>query len=682
MTAFDYKIYPMATSTSKDTKKKEKKTTATKTGAKSTSKKSNSKTRKTTKSTKATKSATNKAPKSTEPTKKTTTITEQPTDASVPPQSSEFVIKPTDDEVSQANREKVTSLWLNEDIEKEVSTINNQSPDDTAKVMSAGTVGTVASTSKSQETKDNTQTPVSEETSNKKQQSDNTQNHSDSTSAPTDEPVDLNKPILNSTETKVDATKKETDKTSNEKAAESSGAVVNLSNNPPKDPTEKKFNKKLLILLGLAIFALIGVLVYEYYIKANDYITPYPEEQKQEEQVDNATPNTSRDYENPINGVYFSNEEAAKFKDKKPIAIMVNNFEQARPSYGLSKADVIYEAVAEGGITRLMPIYHSQIPELVESVRSARYYFAELASGYKAHYFHWGGAHVPACQKLPHDNPNYCPPVNGKVETNPKVDAYDRIVELGLPNLDGGNYACTDDAPSCAFGRDTERIKQGYPIEHTGFVRVPLALELAKEIRPDASWHKYVPIVEWKFKDDAPIEERGDIGIDPMISYYYWQTPAAFAVDWKYDKDQNNYIRYQGKVKQVDAANGEELRAKVIVIRFTEQSPVGDKKNHLYHKIVGSGDALVFQDGKVIKGKWTRGTHEDRDVYTDENGNQIAFNRGQIWIQLVPTGNPITYEPKQPSLEIKDDTGKQTETTNEANNSQNSEPAQKEAQQN
>ena len=434
---------------------------------------------------------------------------------------------------------------------------------------------------------------------------------------------------------------------------------------------EGAFNKKLLIPLILSILAFLGVLIYQFYIKNINYVKPYPEQDTVEKQDSTSnTTTSSRDYENPINGVFFSNEEAAEFKDKKPVAIMVNNHEQARPIYGLSDADVVYEAVAEGGITRLMPIYHSHIPELVESVRSARYYFVELASGYKAHFFHWGGAHVPPCQKLPKDNPNYCPPVNGKVETNPKVDAYDRIVQLGLPNLDGGNYACTDDAPSCAFGRDMKRVNAGYPIEHTSFVRVPLALKLAKEVRPDASWHKYIPVTKWKFKDDAPLEERGDIGIDPMISYYYWKTPAAYAVDWKYDKEQNNYIRYQGKVKQIDAANNKELRAKVVVIRFTDQEPVGDKKNHLYHKLIGTGDALIFQDGKVIKAKWNRSTHEERDTYTDENGDQVTFNRGQIWVQLVPTGNPITYEKKNASLTV-EGTPNSKENTSDSNNTSN-----------
>ncbi len=636
-----------------------------------------------------------------------------------------FIIKPADENISHESKDKVTSLWLNDDIKDEVNVINQTTDEKNAKsvVLDSALAASVASNNsvkavsssdigaedvkavnadeidsttvakattvaKSATVASATATTLST-TSTTNTKASNSDIIASTTGDTTSSTVDFNKPIIDSEATnKSDKSSKSEENTEDSKQQDSdnskdnstennnlnvpNSAVVTLSNSTKNNSNQEgKFNKKLLIPLILSLFAFLGVLIYQYYIKNINYVTPYPDEKVAETQDGNAAvPTGSKDYENPINGVYFSNEEAAKFKDKKPVAIMVNNHEQARPSYGLSKADVVYEAVAEGGITRLMPIYHSQIPELVESIRSARYYFVELASGYKAHFFHWGGAHVPACQKLPHDNPNYCPPINGKVETNPKVDAYDRIVELGLPNLDGGNYACKDDAPSCAFGRDEKRVKAGYPIEHTAFVRVPLALELAKEIRPDASWHKYIPIVAWKFKDDAPLEERGDIGIDPMISYYYWKTPSAYAVDWKYDKDQNNYIRYQGKVKQVDASNDQELRAKVVIIRFTDEEPVGDKKNHLYHKIVGTGDALIFQDGKVIKAKWNRDTHEDRDVYTDEDGNQIEFNRGQIWIQLVPTGNPVTYEPKQPTLQV-EGTGNDQDTENNNNNSDN-----------
>ena len=81
-----------------------------------------------------------------------------------------------------------------------------------------------------------------------------------------------------------------------------------------------------------------------------------------------------------------------------------------------------------------------------------------------------------------------------------------------------------------------------------------------------------------------------------------------------------------------------------MIIRFTVQKPVNDKKAHLYHDIVGTNKALIFQDGKVIEGTWTRTEVENMDVYKDTKGNEIEFTRGQIWVQLVPTENKVSYQ--------------------------------------
>jgi len=399
--------------------------------------------------------------------------------------------------------------------------------------------------------------------------------------------------------------------------------------------------KWIIIVLSIVAVLLVSGLVYAFAFSRGSIINPLADK----------SGNTgsgglsgilSKDqmFEDPINGMLFPKDEAKNFRNKKPIAAMVNNYVIARPSAGLSKADIVYEAVAEGGITRLMPVFYSRIPSVVSSIRSARYYFVQLASAYSAIYVHWGAAYVPDCQKAPATSSSYCPPVNGQVETNPAVDAYDMIVKLGVPNLDGGNYSC--DSENCAFGRDPNKVGK-IPLEHTAFTRLPLIYELARKIRPQDSWNTFTEFTPWKFKDEATLADRGNIGQETPITYNYWDTMAGFNVKWVYDKEKNEYIRYQGDVKQIDGLSGEELRAKVVVIRFTKQELVGDKKSHLYHDIVGSGKALIFQDGNVINASWTRSNPDVLDVYTDSSGNEVEFVRGQIWVQLVPTDNVVTY---------------------------------------
>lgn len=430
-----------------------------------------------------------------------------------------------------------------------------------------------------------------------------------------------------------------------------SNAVSSLVSEPIKKKdvihvvsSENSDKKRKLILIALAVmaFLLMSGLIYAFTSSNGSIINPlWSQSGNSEDNAMSGILPKGETFESPINGMLFSKDEARKFQSNKPVAVMVNNYVIARPSAGLSKADIIYEAVAEGGITRLMPIFYSRIPSVVSSIRSARYYFVQLASAYSPIYVHWGAAHVPDCQKAPVTSSSYCPPIHGQVETEPDVDAYDMIVKLGVPNLDGGNYSC--DSESCAFGRDPNKVGK-IPLEHTAFSRLPLIYDLARKIRPQDSWNTFTEFKKWKFKDEVSLTDRGNIGLETPITYNYLDTMAGFNVKWVYDREKNEYIRYQGNEKQIDGTNGEELRAKVVVIRFTKQSLVGDKKNHLYHDIVGNGKALIFQDGSVINANWTRTNPDTLDVYTDQSGNEVEFVRGQIWVQLVPTENVVTYE--------------------------------------
>ena len=421
--------------------------------------------------------------------------------------------------------------------------------------------------------------------------------------------------------------------------------VVRVISNGTSNVNGKE--KKVVGILSVVSVILISALVYAFAFSGGSLINPLADKANNNGPDSGGIVSKGETFENPINGMIFSKDEAKKFQNNKPIAVMVNNYVVARPSSGLSKADIIYEAVAEGGITRLMPIFYSRIPSVVSSIRSARYYFVELASAYSPIYAHWGAAHVPPCQKVATTSSSYCPPVGGKVETDPAVDAYDMIVRLGVPNLDGGNYSC--DSENCAFGRDPNKVGK-IPLEHTAFTRLPLIYELARKIRTQDSWNTYTEFTPWKFRDEASLADRGNIGVETPITYNYWDTMAGFNVKWVYDKEKNEYIRYQGDVKQIDGLSGEELRAKVVIIRFTKQELVGDKKSHLYHDIVGIGKALIFQDGSVINANWTRTNPDVLDIYTDASGKELELVRGQIWVQLVPADNIITYEKAEPVM--------------------------------
>jgi hypothetical protein len=96
----------------------------------------------------------------------------------------------------------------------------------------------------------------------------------------------------------------------------------------------------------------------------------------------------------------------------------------------------------------------------------------------------------------------------------------------------------------------------------------------------------------------------------------------------------------------MDLDNNKQLTAKNVVVQFEKESNANDgyeNNAHLLYKTTGEGKVLIFQDGKVIEGKWSKLNRLARTKYADVKGNEINFNRGVIWIQTVPEGSKVTY---------------------------------------
>jgi len=317
-----------------------------------------------------------------------------------------------------------------------------------------------------------------------------------------------------------------------------------------------------------------------------------------------------RDFESPINGILYTKTQGEIFDKRRPMAIMVNNHIDARLiQTGLPEADIIFEAVAEGGITRFLAIYHANDSDTVGPVRSARIYYLDWSSEFHAWYAHWGAAS------------NEGSPAN----------AYDYMRENGIANLDA---FWVGECPTCPYWRD---LDSGVSMEHTGFTATQKLYKEAVKRWPD--WAEKVSFDRWLFKDDPPEADRPEGG---SFTFNFWDL-VDYEVTWDYDPTQNTYLRSQGGQPHKNSVTGEQLEAKNIVVQFTKQDFFGDKEGHLKYKTVGSGKAKVFFDGKTINATWEKTAREQRTRYYDEQGLEIKFNRGQIWIEVVPTGNEITY---------------------------------------
>lgn len=317
----------------------------------------------------------------------------------------------------------------------------------------------------------------------------------------------------------------------------------------------------------------------------------------------------------PLNGVKRTKKAKDFWEKRRPLAVMIENHIEARPQSGLSSADIVYEAVAEGGITRFVALYYCNLSDVqIGPIRSARTYFLDWLSEYDALYAHVGGANTPG-----------------------PADALSQIIKYGVKDLNQFSIGFP------VFWRDYQRLGRPVATEHTMYSTTQKLWEVGAKRGWTATdsagikWDKN--FVSWKFKDD-----KGG-GTTPNIKVNFWESQPGYQVEWNYDKATNSYKRKNGE-PHVDLNNKQQLEAKVIIVQFQRESNANDGypgNVHLLYGTTGSGKALIFQDGNVVEGKWIKPKRTARTKYVDGSDKEIEFNKGQIWIQTVPEGSKASY---------------------------------------
>lgn len=279
---------------------------------------------------------------------------------------------------------------------------------------------------------------------------------------------------------------------------------------------------------------------------------------------------------------------------KRPYAVMIDNHPNAYPQTGLGSAAVVFEALAEYGITRYMAIYvpgiTSDLPA-VGPVRSARLYFVQWAMGFKALYAHAGGS--PQALQL--------------LETTTSV------VNLDALKRSGGAY----------FARSSKRSAP-----HNLFTSTESLTRAATKFNAsDLSDAE----VGYLFKDDAP----GAAGTAAaQIGYFFLYKQEA--VGWTYDAASNSYLRVRRNKAAVDSA-GQRLSTKnVVVIEVQERKVANDPKGRIEQDVIGSGAARIFQDGIQIDATWKKDDASAPLRFFLADGSEAQFNNGQIWISAIP----------------------------------------------
>lgn len=329
-------------------------------------------------------------------------------------------------------------------------------------------------------------------------------------------------------------------------------------------------------------------------------------------------PNEPKTETCPLNGTPHTQKAKQFWQQRRPLAVMIENHIEARPQSGLSTADVLYEAVAEGGITRFMALFYCNLKDIqIGPVRSARTYYLDWLSEYDALYAHVGGANTPG-------------PAN----------ALGQIIDYDIKDLNQFSIGFP------VFWRDYQRLGHPVATEHTMYSTTAKLWEVGAKrgyVATDSAgirWDKN--FVSWKFKDDPEPSGAGQVR---EITVNFWESQTGYQVVWSYDQETNSYKRRNGE-NHIDLNNREQLGAKVIIVQFQRESNANDGypgNIHLLYATSGSGRALIFQDGQATEGKWIKSSRIARSKYVDSSNKEIAFLRGQIWIQTVPEGSKVSY---------------------------------------
>ncbi len=301
-------------------------------------------------------------------------------------------------------------------------------------------------------------------------------------------------------------------------------------------------------------------------------------------------------YYNPLTGLECS-EELSK---QRPIAVMINNIRYAMPQEGVSNADVLYECLAEGGITRLMMLKTDYTTlEQIGSIRSSRDYYLDFAQNHDAIYFHAGGS--------------------------PK--AYSDIASRKINNCDAGTL---EGSTPQTFFRDPWR-RQNFAWEHTLVINgsgIANAIQM-KGYRTELNETFNSPL---KFaKEKVTLE--GNSASCVYIPFSYEHTPYM-----QYDEQTGTYKRWQFGKMHADK-DGTQLEFDNIIILFCHHTGALDASGRIAVTTTGTGEGYYITGGKYINIKYSKATVDTPVELYNTDGTPLEINTGKTYIAVFNQAN-------------------------------------------
>ena len=286
-------------------------------------------------------------------------------------------------------------------------------------------------------------------------------------------------------------------------------------------------------------------------------------------------------YYSPLTGEKVDSEAATKM----PVtAIMIENSPDARPQSGVKQSGIVYEAIAEGGITRFLTLHQQDKPQLIGPVRSLRMYYVDWLASYNASVAHIGGS-AAALKEV--RNGSY-----RDIDQFFNASSYWRASDRYAPHNVYTSFAKLDEL----------NARKGYTESNfTGFSRI----------------------------DGKSSETPNATNIKVNIS------GPSYNTSYTYDKANNRYNRFLAGVPHMDREDGAITPSTVIALKVDMTRVLEDGYREDI-KSIGSGQAVIFQNGTAQEVTWHKSGRSVPMTFTDASGKDMPLVRGQTWITAVP----------------------------------------------
>ncbi|MCR5705112.1 MAG: DUF3048 domain-containing protein [Eubacterium sp.] len=350
-------------------------------------------------------------------------------------------------------------------------------------------------------------------------------------------------------------------------------------------------NKKVLAGIGIGILVIVGIIVA---------VVAFGKKEEPKKVVETTTPEvttveeTTIEPEDPHKGKvqsYLTGEYIDKKQAKKrPIAVMINNIQDAIPQSGISSAKVIYEAPVEGGITRMMAIFDEyEDLKRIGSIRSCRLYYPKFANEWNAIYVHFGQSKY-ALDFLR----------SGKVNT---VSALTR---------------------EASFYRESGKVAP-HNLYATGAKLKEGIKALGYETKYDSDYDGHFAFAQ----EEEPVTLEDGKKANSVQMGYLINHPW-----FEYNKEKGQYYRFQYGGKHIDDLTNKQLHFSNIIIQFVDATLYPDNKS-LNMTLTGSGSGWYITAGRAEKITWKKNKDLGQTSYYDASGEKIILNQGKTYIGIV-----------------------------------------------